>query len=110
MHLVKSDAYTNAHYLWAKDAFTKLCACKYAYLNMHTSYALTHTYGLRRSSIHTIIHTSKHIYAKARKHVSTPTHIPAHMHSCTHIGAPTHTHTHTLALTHKHLHTRVRER
>ena len=54
---------------------------------MHTSYTLTHTCGHRRISTHTIIHISKHIYTNARKHVSTPTHIPAHKHSCTHICA-----------------------
>ena len=69
----------------------------YAYMNMHTSYTLTHTCGLRRTSTHTIMHTSKHIYTNAHKHVSTPTHISAHKHSCTHIRA-------------YYLHTLVRER
>ena len=45
----------------------------------------THTCGHRRTSTHTIIHSSKHIYTNAHKHVSTPTHIPAHKHSCSHI-------------------------
>ena len=59
----------------------------YAYMNMHTSYTLTHTCANRCTSTHTIIHTSKNIYTNAHKHVSTPTHIPAHKYSCTHIRA-----------------------
>ena len=72
---------------------------------MHTSYTLTHIYGHRRTSTRTIIHKSKHIYAKAHKNMSTPTHVPAHMLSCSHIRACAHTHTHTHTHTHIHTHT-----
>ena len=44
MHIVKCDAYTNANCLLARNIFTKLCACIYAYMNMLISYTLTHTH------------------------------------------------------------------
>ena len=74
---------------------------EYAYI-LHTH---TYTNGYRRSRTHTIIHTSKHIYANTHKHVSTPTH------TCIHALMHTYsrTQTHTLALTHKHLHRHVHE-
>ena len=43
----------------------------YAYMNMHTSYTLTHTCGHRRTSTHTIIHTSKHLYQRTQAYVNT---------------------------------------
>ena len=43
----------------------------YAYMNMHTSYTLTHTCGHRRTSTHTIIHTSKHLYQRTQAYVHT---------------------------------------
>ena len=44
MHIVKCDAYTNAHSLLARNVFTKLCASIYTYVNMHTSYTLTYAH------------------------------------------------------------------
>ena len=75
MHIEKYDAYTNGNCLYATNIFTKLYACIYAYMNKLVSYTLTHTHGHRCTSTRTITHTSKHIYANAHKHVSTPTHI-----------------------------------
>ena len=43
----------------------------YAYMNMHTSYTLTHTCGHRRTSTHTIIRSSKHLYQRTQAYVHT---------------------------------------
>ena len=60
-------------------------------------YTLTHTHRYRRSRKRTNIHASKYFFANSHKHVSTPTHIPALMHSCTHTRTHKHTHTCTHA-------------
>ena len=82
---------------------------------MLISYTLTHTYGHRRTSTHTIILISKHIYANTHKHATHTSmcqhpriycihaHLLARIHTYTHTN--THKHTDTFALTHKLLHT-----
>ena len=69
----------------------------HAWICTHPTHSHIHTDT--DAQAHTIIHTSKHIYTNAHKHVSTPTHIPAHIFSCTHIRAY-YLHTHARALKH----------
>ena len=77
-------------------------------MNMLTSYTLTQTYGHRRTSTHTIIRSSKHIFMPTRTSMGPP-HPRIYPHTCilalifARTPTHTHTHTHTLALTHKHL-------
>ena len=61
MHIVKCDAYTNALSLGNECLYYKLCASIYAYMNIHTSYALTHTHMDTNAQAHRIIRTSKHL-------------------------------------------------
>ena len=70
---------------------------------MHTSNILSYTQTQTHKLTHNYTYI-KHIYAKAHKHVSTPMHLPAHIHSCTHIRALARTHTHTYTYTHSHTH------
>ena len=80
-------------------------------MNMHTSFALTHTHMDTNAQAHTIIRTSKHlcqyIQTCVNTHAFTCTH--AFMHTCSRARAHTHTHTCTRAQALTNLLTRVRE-
>ena len=62
LHIEKCGAYTNAHCLQAKNVFTKLCACIYAYMNMHISYTLTYTHMDTDAQAHTQLYIHQNTF------------------------------------------------
>ena len=116
MHIVKCDAYTNAHCVKAMNVFAKLCACIHVNINMHTSYTLTHSHThiwiqtLKDSQLyihqntfmptHTSMcqhphihpHTHSFTHTRAHKHIHKHTHTHIHTHTCTHACTSTYTH------------------
>ena len=99
MH-VKCHVYTNAHCFLTMNAFSKPCACIYAYMNVHTSYTHSYTHIWTQTycnrDTHHYIYIKTHLCQHIQACVNTHAYVPAHMHSYTHTCAHKHTHAHTL--------------
>ena len=95
----------NAQSLGKDYTFTKPYACIYTLVYIHTSYTLTHIWIHNHSRDYT--YASTNICANTHKHLSSPMHSPALVHSGTYMYLRIHTLTQTLLCIHMREHVHV---